>query len=159
MASRYVNFISDHAVPKAMSLSKIEAATKEDNTLQKLADLIHKDKWDLWVCQDNETGVNNAELRQFNKVRQELTVNDDANVILKGTRIVMPTKLRKRAIAIAHEDHQGIVKTKQLLREKIWFPGIDQEIKKMVVECLACQANGPDPHPDPLQMSPLPPEP
>ena len=35
-ASRYVNFLSDHAVPKAMSLSEIEAATKEDTTLQKL---------------------------------------------------------------------------------------------------------------------------
>ena len=103
--------------------------------------------------------MNNEKLRQFYKVRHDLTVNNEANVILKGTRIVMPVKLRKRAIAIAHEGHQGIVKTKQLLREKIWFPGIDVEVKKMVEECLACQANGPDPHPDPLQMSPLPPEP
>ena len=85
-------------------------------------------------------------------------MNDDANVILKGTRIVMPMKLRKQAIAIVHEGHQGIVKSKQLLREKIWFPGIDEEVKKVVGECLACQANGPDLHPNPLQMSPLPPE-
>ena len=130
MASCYVNSLSDHAVPKAMSLSEIEAATKEDNTLRTLADLIRKDKWDLPRCQDSETGVNNAELRQFYKVRQELTVNDDANVILKGTRILMPTKLRKQAIAIAHEGHQCIVKNKQVLREKIWFPGLDEEVKK-----------------------------
>ena len=82
-ASCYVNFLSDHAVQKAMSLSEIEAATKEDTMLQKLADLIRKDNWDLPRCQDNETGVNNAELRQFYKVREELTVNNDANVILK----------------------------------------------------------------------------
>lgn len=71
----------------------------------------------------------------------------------------MPTKLRKRAISIAHEGHQSIIKTEQLLREKIWFPGMDEEVKKMIGECLARQANGPDPHPDPLHMSPLPPEP
>ena len=59
------------------------AATKEDNTLQKLADLIHKDKWDLRNCQNNETGMNKAELRQFYKVRHDLMVNSEVNVILK----------------------------------------------------------------------------
>ena len=62
-------------------------------------------------------------------------------------------------MAIAHEGHQGIVKTKQLLREKIWFPQIDEEVKELVGNCLVCQANGPTSHPDPLQMSPVPPEP
>ena len=61
-------------------------------------------------------------------------------------------------MSIAHEGHQGLVKTKQLLREKIWFPKIDEEVKKLINNCMACQANSPASHPDPLQMSPLPPE-
>ena len=62
-------------------------------------------------------------------------------------------------MAIAHEGHQGLVKTKQLLREKTWFPGIDENVKKLIGNCIACQASGPASRPDPLQMSPLPPEP
>jgi hypothetical protein len=45
VASRYVNFLSTHAVPKAMLLNEIEVATKEDLTLQKLAECITTNKW------------------------------------------------------------------------------------------------------------------
>ena len=159
MATRYVNFISSHAVPKAMSLSEIEEATKEDVTLQKLADLIRTNGWDSLNDLSDQTGVNMTELKQFSKISEELTVNDEASIILRGSRIIMPEKLRERAVNIAHEGHQGIVKTKQLIREKIWFPGLDDEVKKVISDCLACQANVPDQRPDPLQMSPLPPDP
>ena len=51
------------------------------------------------------------------------------------------------------------MKTKQLLHEKIWFPRIDDSVKQKLDKCIACQANNSGNHPDPLQMSPLPPEP
>ncbi len=31
------------------------------------------------------------------------------------------------------------MKTKGLLREKVWWPGIDQEVEKLIKECHACQ--------------------
>ena len=43
------------------------------------------------------------------------------------------------------------VKMKQLVREKIWFPKIDHKVASLLVSCLACQANGPETRPDPLQ--------
>jgi transposase InsO family protein len=158
-AEEYVNFISSHAVPKAMALEDIQQATTADATLQKLAELIRTNNWTLMSNEPTATNVNVTELKLFAKVREELTVNDDSNIILRGTRIVMPLALRQQAMAIAHEGHQGLVKTKQLLREKTWFPQIDEDVRSLIGNCLACQANGPASHPDPLQMSPLPPEP
>ena len=38
-------------------------------------------------------------------------------------------------------------------------PKIDREVEKLLDGCLACQANGPNTKPAPLQMSPLPPTP
>ena len=77
-----------------------------------------------------------------------LTVSQDAEVILLGNHIVTPDSLYQRAISIAHESHQGPVKTKKkLLHEKKWFPKIDHDVREMIN------------HPDPLQMSLLPPEP
>ena len=86
-------------------------------------------------------------------------MNNGATVLLKGSQIVVPMQLREKAVSIAHERHQGIVKTKQLLREKVWFPGIDKYVKRVVETCIACQANGPRSQPEPLHMSLLPPAP
>ena len=139
-----------------MSLDEIKQATKLDKTLQKLIELIGTNKW---ADDSFPAEVNIAELRLFSQVCDELTVSEADDIILKGTRIVIPSELCQRALTLAHEGHQGIVKTKQLLREKIWFPKIDQEVEKLLKSCLACQANGPNIKRDPLQMSPLPPTP
>lgn len=42
------------------------------------------------------------------------------HVILRGTRIVIPKALRKRVVILAHEghDHEGVVKTKERLKEQ-----------------------------------------
>ena len=37
---------------------------------------------------------------------------------------MMPKALREKAVEIADEGHLGIVQTKGLIREKVWFPGI-----------------------------------
>ena len=86
-------------------------------------------------------------------------MNAESNLILFGSRIVTPNSLQQRAIDIAHEGHQGVIKTKKLLREKVWFPRIDEKVKKTIEHCIACQANSPFPPPVPLQMTNLPPKP
>ena len=51
------------------------------------------------------------------------------------------------------------MKTKQLIREMVWFPNIDHEVEVLLSNCLACQVKGLNTKPDPLKMSSLPPEP
>ena len=72
---------------------------------------------------------------------------------------MIPSSLQQRSIDLAHEGHQGIVKTKRLLREKVWFPGIEEKVQKTIQSCIACQANSPYSPPAPLQMTALPPKP
>ena len=149
LAEEYVHFLAANAVPKAMTLDEIQFATKQDSQ--------------QWHKIDNlpteHQEADQAELKMFRKVKEELTVSDESDIVLKNSRIVVPTVLREKAISLAHEGHQGLVKTKQLLREKVWFPGVDQLAKRTIETCLACQANSTDNRPDPLQMSPLPPAP
>ncbi|CAB3998121.1 uncharacterized protein K02A2.6-like, partial [Paramuricea clavata] len=131
MADNYVCFLAQHAVPRAMTLPEIQQATMADSTLQILSNLI----------------------------TTELTLNEHDGIILRGSRIVLPESLTLKAVQIAHEGHQGLVKTKQLLREKVWYPGIDKLAKHTVDTCLLCQANGPNSHQEPLRMTTLPPQP
>ena len=153
VAEEYVKFISINAVSKVMSLADIQKAIKEDKTLQRLVQSVRSGKWDF------SGEVNVKELKLFHKVHEELMIHSDSNIILRGTRIVIPSALRKHAMELAHEGHQGLVKTKQLIREKVWFPGIDKEIKQVIDYCIPCQANTSSLCPSPLQMSELPPEP
>ena len=162
-AVEYVNFLCTNAVPKAMSLSEIQAATQKDATLQHLIALLKREmRWDFLKINSAITvpdGVNKEELRLFYPVRDELIVSDDGNLILRGSKLVLPSTLRQKALTIAHEGHQGLIKTKKLLREKVWFPKIDELVKDLLHNCIACQANGPDSRPEPLQMTSLPPAP
>jgi hypothetical protein len=68
----------------------------------------------------------------------------------------MPEALTHRAIALAHEGHQGIVKTKQLIRSKVWFPNMDASVEKAVKSCMACVANVPQHHKPPITSTELP---
>lgn len=143
-----------------MTLTEVQEATLNDLTLQKLAELIRSQLWQPNMKMDENTTSDSSQfdlkdLKAFHKVRNDLTVSTN-NDILKASRIVMPASLRSRALRLAHEEHQGLVETKQLPRDKVWFPRMDQEAETMIKHCLPCQAATPENKVEPLQMSPLP---
>ena len=96
-----------------------------------------------------------AEFRLLERVKDELTVNASGSLILRGTRIVISRSLQDHVVSLAHEGLQGLVKTKSLLREKIWFPYIDELVESKVRSCDACLITSPGCKGEPLQMSPL----
>ncbi|KAL2079819.1 hypothetical protein ACEWY4_025563 [Coilia grayii] len=77
-------------------------------------------------------------------------------IILRGTRIVLPKALRARALMLAHEGHLGIVGTKQHLRSKVWWPGIDRAAEKYCKACHGCQITARPDAPEPLRPTALP---
>ena len=85
-----------------------------------------------WYEGTKESSVDAVEFSAWQKVKDELTVAVNPKVILRVTRIAVPKKLQERVVNLAHEGHQGVVKRKSLLREKVLFPGIDKMVKKNV---------------------------
>ena len=77
-------------------------------------------------------------------------------ILLHDNRLVIPKDLQSRVIALAHQSHLGIVKTKQLLREKVYFPGIDKQVENVCQGCIPCSASTHKKTFEPLQMSNLP---
>ena len=57
---------------------------------------------------------------------------------------------------MAHQGHQGIVKTKALIRSKVWFVGIDKAVEDMVKHCKTCQAIASKTNYAPLMPSKMP---
>jgi rubredoxin len=63
---------------------------------------------------------------------------------------VIPKTLRDRALDLAHEGHQGIVKTKERLRTKVWWVGMDKDSEKRVRSCHECQLVSQPAQPEPM---------
>ena len=59
------------------------------------------------------------------------------DLLLRDTRIVILSSLQQNVVDLAHMGHQGIVKTKALLREKVWFYNIDSLVEDAVKNCLS----------------------
>ncbi|KAL9988412.1 hypothetical protein ACROYT_G002850 [Oculina patagonica] len=151
-AEQYVNFVMSQATPKALSREEIIEATRKYATLQEVMRLISTGQWDnLKPVEDVDTST----LKIFANVRSELT-SVDGNLVLRGSRIVIPDALQKPVVELAHEGHQGQVKTRSLLRSKVWFPRMDSLVNSLVRQCITCQITTPRPSREPLQMTPLP---
>ena len=68
----------------------------------------------------------------------------------RGTRMVVPKVLRDKVVRLAHESHQRVVKTKYRLQSKMWYPGIDKDVKNLCKVCHGCQATSSCDPPDPM---------
>lgn len=56
--------------------------------------------------------------------------------------MLIPRRLRERVLDLAHEGHQGLVKTKQRLRTNVWWDGIDKQVESRCKTCYSCQLAG-----------------
>ena len=61
---------------------------------------------------------------------------------MRGTdRLIVPTSLRSKVVDLAHEGHQGVVCTKQTLRELYWWPQMDKDVQSKIASCVSCEYN------------------
>ncbi|XP_003740380.1 uncharacterized protein K02A2.6-like [Galendromus occidentalis] len=112
---------------KPISYMEIAAQSESDT------ELINVRKWLI---------TNNRELvkRVWWPIIAELSVEN--MIVMRSNRVVLPVSLRQRAIDIAHRDaHQGIVRTKQRLRQIYWWPGMDSDTELAIKNCGICSSS------------------
>ena len=107
------------AAPDAVAFKEIERMSADDEELREVRQSIINEHW--------KTGTVSV---QYLAVRDELSTV--GKIVLRGTRIVPPVKLRNKLVLLAHEGHLGIVGTKQRLRTRMWWPGMDRETERFV---------------------------
>ena len=137
----YIHFVASHAVPAALTAKQIREETSRDCELQAVM---------KWLPGGTPDGCP----KSYQSVSHELCVYDD--MVLRGNRLVIPAALRQRVLQLAHEGHQGMVRTKQRLRSKVWWPGVDKDVEQLVKSCYACQVVSTGNPPDPVVPSQLP---
>ena len=93
---------------QAVTLSDMRCETSKDVTLSKLLTQIQTGKWSR-----------GTDLEPYSRIKDELSIFE--GVILRGNRIVVPQSQSKQILSLAHETHQGIVKTKQFLGTRFFL--------------------------------------
>ena len=80
-------------------------------------------------------------------------------LVMRGLRIVDTLSLRKRVLELAHEGHQGIVKTKDRMRSKVWWPSMNVMVERHCKKCLGCEAVTPVTTTPPVKTTTMPTKP
>ncbi|CAH1972262.1 unnamed protein product [Acanthoscelides obtectus] len=127
----------------ALSLSQIKEKSNTDEEIRKVYKMIYSNEFD-------------EKTKPFQAFIPELCFYD--NILLRGTRIVIPADLRLAVLQAAHEGHPGIVGMKNRLRTKVWWPKMDTDAEKFVRACKGCTLVSIPNAPTPMKRRELPTE-
>ncbi|XP_065204814.1 uncharacterized protein K02A2.6-like [Planococcus citri] len=127
---------TDRVESQILHIAKINAP--KAIPLQKIIDESIVDEELKLVIACIQAGATDSLPMAYRAVANELAVWN--GMVLRGDRLVIPTTLRKDVVKLAHEGHPGIVKTKERLRTKVWWPNMHKDAESAVKLCVACQA-------------------
>ena len=125
-----------------MSPRKIEEASAADEELT-----------EVWNC-IKTNNFDDCPNTVYKTLRNELTVL--GKLVLRGTSVVIPNSLRDSTVDIAHEGHQGMVKTKERLRTKVWWPNMDKDVERCTRSRHECQIVSQPSTPEPMVRTKFP---
>ncbi|XP_053968463.1 uncharacterized protein K02A2.6-like [Anastrepha ludens] len=124
-----------HSTPSSLTISEVAEKCAQDEEISLALEYIKTDSWP-----SNSSSI-------FYPFRHELLAVGD--MILRGSRIVMPKALRPKLLQLAHEGHPGESAMKRRIRAKVWWPLVDREVEAYVKTCWDCllvsQSNNPEP--------------
>ena len=92
-------------------------------------------------------------LKLVNDVLYRKSYSDNSTTKKSLWQLVVPKHFRERALFGCHDDvgHQGILRTLSLLRERFYWPGMQEEATQYVMHCSRCLRRKTPPQVAPLQ--------
>ena len=109
---------------------ELRIATKEDPVLSMLMSYV--------INGFPETRRNmHSQTRSYWSFRDEITIDD--GILLKGTRVIIPSCLTAKFLQDLHQGHQGITRTQQRARNHVYWPNMNQDVEEYIRSCDTCQ--------------------
>ena len=141
----YVNLIINNLPATDTRLKEIQSQQNEDPVCQKLK----------IYCQEGwpDKSTLKGPFKAYVAVASELCVAND--LLLRGSRLVIPPKLRTDILHKIHTGHQGITKCRRRTSQSVWWPCISKDLEDLISKCPICCMQKLQ-HSEPLLTSPLP---
>ena len=113
-------------------LESLQQETKADPALSELRKFIN----DGWPESMNDLP---DILRPYWCFRDEMAVLD--GILMKGTRVIVPSALHTETLTRLHDGHQGLTATLQRARRTVYWPNLQDEVSAMLLQCKECQTH------------------
>ena len=139
----YLYLITSQLSTRSDSLNQLRVATQEDDVLVLLKQVITQG----WPSNVKEVP---KELQPYWTLREELTIED--GLILKGTRIVIRSKKHEVVLKLNHEGHLGLSKCKLHAKETVYWPALNGQLDKLILNCELCLKYSQAKHKQPPNM-------
>ena len=107
-------------------LQQIRESLKQDDTCKQV----------MQFCAEGWPKKVTGPVRQYLPVSSELTVQE--GLLLRGTRLVIPTSMRPDILHHLHVGHQGITKCRAKAKQSVWWPGLGKQLENVVKFCHTC---------------------
>lgn len=128
-------------------LDRIRAETVQDSQLVTLMSTI-LNGWPEHMAQCP------LSVRDFWNFRDELSVIDQ--LVMKGHRIVIPRSTQYEMLQKLHTGHPGVERTLRRARDAMFWPGISQQVRDMILTCTTCLTHRNSKPREPLIMTEVP---
>ncbi|UYV78064.1 K02A2.6-like [Cordylochernes scorpioides] len=108
-------------------IKEIAVHQSKDPTIQRVKSYV-QDHW------PDKSKLSQKEV-EFWHVRNDLIIIN--NLLMKGSRYVVPGSLRSEILSRIHEGHQGVTKCRRM-RESFYWPKSYKDVEQMVLNCNEC---------------------
>lgn len=129
---------------EAVDIGELEKASCEDSELQELREYLDRGVWNY----------TSSTIKPYHAFRNEFGKVGD--LIVRGSRLIVPASMRQRMLQLAHEGHPGRTKMQQRLRLSYWWPGMDESIGRVVDSCEGCRLVSQPDRPEPMERRRMP---
>ena len=130
----FVNFVVSNLPASQSRLEQIKTALNEDPISCALMSYV-ENGWPEKHCLSDA-------MKPYWSVRDDLTIHE--GLLLKGTRLYIPTSLRLDILEKIHEGHLGIVKCRERAKQSVFWIGLSKQIEDLVRNCRICAKYTPD---------------
>ena len=124
-----VNMLDRHVILNLpLSAKTVADYTRENPILAKVLHFVTNGWPSTWLHNQDKN-----EVRTYLNTQTEITSKD--GVLLRDSRVIIPTALRARVLNRLHLVHIGIIRMKSLARMHVWWPNIEVNIAAEVTSC------------------------
>ena len=75
-------------------------------------------------------------MKSYWEYKDDFSITNE--LLVKGSRIVIPSSMRLEILEKLHTGHLGITKCRERVMQSVWWPGLSKQLHDLIYMCRKC---------------------